>query len=935
MLLRKRFIIFLGTIFISLVVLFYVVKPENEVDFSADVKPILNKHCISCHGGVKKTAGFSVLFESEALGETQSGKPAIIPGNSNKSEFIKRLKYTDHEMRMPYKKPPLTKAEIKILTDWIDQGAKWGTHWAYLSVNEEAIPEVASQYKNQGFLSNPIDHFIAARMEEKKLLPNSPADKNIIARRVAFDITGLPPDEQLANSFISEGISYEDYVDSLFVDSGFGEKWASWWLDLARYADTKGYETDRGRSIWKYRDWVIKSLNKDMAFNQFTLEQLAGDLLPDPSVKQLIATAFHRNSMNNDEGGTDDEEFRVAAVVDRVNTTFDVWQGTTMSCVQCHSHPFDPFKHTEYYNLMAFFNNTMDEDLIDESPNLKEYSEVDNIEVNKVLNWISEKGNKNIYSIYKNFLQFQEPKYPAHDFSIVDLENDLGTINGLWLALRHRGVASLKNFDTNGYQNFYFMHDAKPGTKIYLRINSKNSNLITEIDFKPDNNNESDNEIVKDNLNYFNPRLKIKKVRIPKFEEPFELFIEARNPSLFDAKEYKNLYDGDAINIIWVATLPDLPEKGTKQNQIIVKKFMNLLTKDVENKTPIMVENPDHMKRKTHVFDRGNWMVKNDEVQTGVPQTLNPWQEKWEKNRLGLAKWLVDEENPLTSRTLVNRIWYQIFGKGLVSTLEDMGTMSDPPSHPALMNWLSYDFMHSMNWSLKTLIKKIVMSSTYRQSSHTSNEKLAIDTDNIFYSRGPRLRLTAEEIRDQALSVSGLLSNKMFGPGVMPPQPDGVWEHRYLGNLWKTSEGEDRFRRGIYTYLKRTSPYPSMITFDAGSREVCLVNRSPTNTPLQALVTMNDPVFLEAAMHFAKSHSNKETKAAISEMYQKATLRAVDDTKLDALVKLYEEAFKTFQDDSDQLQDFFGLKEDIDKNTASLAVVANAIMNLDEFLTHG
>ena len=935
MLLRKRFIIFLGTIFISLVVLFYVVKPENEVDFSADVKPILNKHCISCHGGVKKTAGFSVLFESEALGETQSGKPAIIPGNSNKSEFIIRLKYTDPEMRMPYKKPPLSKAEIKILTDWIDQGAKWGTHWAYLSVNEEAIPEVASQYKNQGFLSNPIDHFIAARMEEKKLLPNSPADKNIIARRVAFDITGLPPDEQLANSFISEGISYEDYVDSLFVDSGFGEKWASWWLDLARYADTKGYETDRGRSIWKYRDWVIKSLNKDMAFNQFTLEQLAGDLLPDPSVKQLIATAFHRNSMNNDEGGTDDEEFRVAAVVDRVNTTFDVWQGTTMSCVQCHSHPFDPFKHTEYYNLMAFFNNTMDEDLIDESPNLKEYSKVDNIEVNKVLNWISEKGNKNIYSIYKNFLQFQEPKYPAHDFSIVDLENDLGTINGLWLALRHRGVASLKNFDTNGYQNFYFMHDAKPGTKIYLRINSKNSNLITEIDFKPDNNNESDNEIVKDNLNYFNPRLKIKKVRIPKFEEPFELFIEARNPSLFDAKEYKNLYDGDAINIIWVATLPDLPEKGTKQNQIIVKKFMNLLTKDVENKTPIMVENPDHMKRKTHVFDRGNWMVKNDEVQTGVPQTLNPWQEKWEKNRLGLAKWLVDEENPLTSRTLVNRIWYQIFGKGLVSTLEDMGTMSDPPSHPALMNWLSYDFMHSMNWSLKTLIKKIVMSSTYRQSSHTSNEKLAIDTDNIFYSRGPRLRLTAEEIRDQALSVSGLLSNKMFGPGVMPPQPDGVWEHRYLSNLWKTSEGEDRYRRGIYTYLKRTSPYPSMITFDAGSREVCLVNRSPTNTPLQALVTMNDPVFLEAAMHFAKSHSNKETKAAISEMYQKATLRAVDDAKLDALVKLYEEAIKTFQDDSDQLQDFFGLKEDIDKNTASLAVVANAIMNLDEFLTHG
>ncbi|MDG1966090.1 MAG: DUF1553 domain-containing protein, partial [Flavobacteriaceae bacterium] len=323
------------------------------------------------------------------------------------------------------------------------------------------------------------------------------------------------------------------------------------------------------------------------------------------------------------------------------------------------------------------------------------------------------------------------------------------------------------------------------------------------------------------------------------------------------------------------------------------------------------------------------------EVQTGVPQILNPWENQWKKNRLGLAQWLVDKENPLTSRTLVNRIWHLIFGKGLVSTLEDMGTMADTPSHPAILDWLSYQFMYSMNWSLKTLIKKMVMSATYRQSSHVSTEKLAIDSDNIFYSRGPRLRLKAEEIRDQALSVSGLLSDKMYGPGVMPPQPDGIWEHKYLGNLWKTSEGEDRYRRGIYTYLKRTSPYPSMITFDAGSREVCLVNRSPTNTPLQALVTLNDPVYLEAAMHFAQSYSNKEVKAAISEMYQKATLRAVDEAKLNALMTLYEEANKTFQKDPDQLQDFFGLKEVVDKNTASLAVVANAIMNLDEFLTHG
>ncbi len=934
MLLRNRITIFLGIIFISLVVLFYVIKPKHDVDFSTEVKPILNKHCISCHGGVKKTAGFSVLFESEALGVTQSGKPSIIPGNSSKSEFVKRLHYTDPEMRMPYKKPALSEAEIKTLTDWIDQGAKWGTHWAHLSVKEEVIPEVAALYEDQGFLSNAIDHFIAARMEEKQLLPNSPAAKNIIARRLAFDITGLPPNTQLVKSFVSVEISYEDYVDSLLVNDGYGEKWASWWLDLARYADTKGYETDRGRSIWKYRDWVIKSLNKDMAFNQFTIEQLGGDLLPEPSFDQLIATAFHRNSMNNDEGGTDDEEFRVAAVVDRVNTTFDVWQSTTMSCVQCHSHPYDPFKHTEYYNLMAFFNNTMDEDLFDESPNLNDFGIDNQIEIDNFLNWIKSNGDDKLYKIFKNFIQFQEPKYPAHDFSIVDIEKDLGTINAMDFSLRNGGEAVLKSFDTQGYENLYLMHDSKPDTKLYFRMHKRNGDLLAEIDFK----NKSDN-VLGNGLDYSDTGFKIIKVRIPKFDNPFDLFIKSINSNLDEPKKNKNHYERanllNVTNISWVATLPDLPEKSTKQNQIIVNKLMNFLTKDVKNKTPIMVENPDHMKRKTHVFDRGNWMVKNDEVQTGIPQILNPWQEKWEKNRLGLAKWLVDKENPLTSRTLVNRVWYQVFGKGLVSTLEDMGTMSDPPSHPALMDWLSYEFMHSMNWSLKTLIKKMVMSSTYRQSSHTSNEKLAIDTDNIFYARGSRLRLTAEEIRDQALSVSGLLSNKMFGPGVMPLQPDGVWEHRYLGNLGKTSEGENRYRRGIYTYLKRTSPYPSMITFDAGSREVCLVNRSPTNTPLQALVTMNDPVFLEAAMHLAKSHSNKETKAAISEMYQKATLRAVDDAKLDALVNLYEEAIKTFQDDSDQLQDFFGLKEDIDKNTASLAVVANAIMNLDEFLTHG
>ena len=933
---RKDFRLLLGAVIIvaGFFFLFLFLKPNEEIDFTTHVKPILNKHCISCHGGVKRNAGFSVLFESEAMAITNSGKPAIIRGNARKSELIKRLHHSDPELRMPYQKSPLSEDEIKILTDWINQGAKWGTHWAYQSVDKTEIPQVTSIFYEKDFITNPIDHFIAARMEEKNLLPNPPAQKNIIGRRLSFDVTGLPPNANLFESFVKGQITYENYLDSLFSESAYGEKWASWWLDLARYADSKGYETDRGRSIWKYRDWVINSFNENMPFDQFTIEQLAGDLLPQPTYDQLIATAFHRNTMNNDEGGTDDEEFRVAAVIDRVNTSFDVWQSTTISCVQCHSHPYDPIKHDEYYKLMAFFNNTMDEDLIDESPNLKDYSVVDQKEIKEVLEWIKLNADNKIFELFKKFIQFQEPKYPAHDFSIVNIEKDLATINGLWLALRNGGEAVLENFDTQGYENLYFMHDSKPDTKLYFRINDNNGNLLAEVDFKPDFKNESDNEIG-EGLNYFDPLLKIKKVRIPKIEKPFNLYLKAINSNIVNAKKNKNVYQSDATNIIWVTTLPDLPVNSTKKSQIIFKKFINLLTKKAENKTPIMVENPKHMKRKTYVFDRGNWLKKTEEIKSGVPQILNPWDQHLEKNRLGFSKWLVDKKNPLTARTLVNRVWYQIFGKGLVSTMEDMGTMADTPTHPALLDWLSYEFMNSMNWNVKKLIKTLLMSSTYRQSSVVSKTKLAVDANNLFYSRGPRLRLTAEEIRDQALSVSGLLSNKMFGPPVMPPQPEGIWEHPYLGNLWKTSEGDDRYRRAIYTYIKRTSPYPSMITFDAGSREVCLVRRSPTNTPLQALVTMNDPVYLESAMKLAMSYNHKESKTAILEMYQKATFRKVDEEKLNMLTLLYEEAKLNFENDPDQLSNFFGMDQQTDAKTASLAIIANAIMNLDEFLTHG
>jgi len=913
-------------IFCSLIACFILIscQDKKEIDFSSQIKPIINDKCIACHGGVKQNAGFSFLFEQQALGNTDEGTPAIIPGNANKSRLIQRLHETDPEFRMPYQKPALSEEEISLFTDWINQGAKWGTHWAYIPPKKVKLPKVNGEFNKLGFLSNPIDYFIAKSMEEKKLLPNKKANKNLIARRVAFDITGLPPEENLFNQFINEKITYENYIDSLLSKLTYGEKWSSWWLDFARYADTKGYEADLGRTIWKYRDWVIQAFNRDLPYDKFTIEQLAGDLLPNPSYDQLLATAFHRNTMNNDEGGTDNEEFRVAAVIDRVNTTFDVWQSTTMSCVQCHDHPYDPIKQKEYYQLMTFFNNTKDEDIYSEVPTLRSYSKENNKKIDKVLNWISKNGDKKIYGLFKNFILYNEPVYYSHNFKVIN--TDYGFINQ-GLRLRNKGKAIYKNIYTNGYDNLYFGHSfIKHKTSVILRKNSFNGEIIGKYYAGDNLDYNSDGKFEKN---------KYIKIKIKRQIEPFDLYIEVNNKSLKSVlKNGYYQYDDVAVKLDWIAFLPNIPganKKGYKD----IKKSLNKILNNPESYTPIMVENEDYMKRKTHLFDRGSWLNKKQEVNPGVPASLNKWDREWMKNRLGFAKWLISKDNPLTSRTLVNRVWYQLFGKGLVQTIEDLGTQSDPPTHPALLDWLAYDFMNSMNWSIKTLLKNILLSSTYRQSSIIDEKKYKIDPENLFYSRGPKLRLSAEEIRDQALYVSGLLSDKMYGAGVMPPQPEGIWEHPYNGNLWKESKNEDKYRRGIYTYLKRTSPYPSLMTFDAGSREVCLVRRSPSNTPLQALVTMNDPVYLEAAFNLAYLNKDKSVENGIKQMYYKANYREIDNQSLNLLLELYKSALSDYEQNPKKLINFYDQNRKTDKKLASLAIVASAIMNLDEFLTHG
>lgn len=889
---------------------FHSCQPTEQVDFSTQIKPILNNNCITCHGGVKKNGGFSLLFEEEAFADTKSGKPAIIRGDASGSEFIRRLTEKDPELRMPYEKPQLAEEEIDLLTRWIDQGAKWGEHWAYSLPDKVTVPRrtVEASFTaetSSEFLQNDIDYFIMARLEDEKQIHSPPAKKNIIARRLALDITGLPPNPKLIEDFENDKISYEMLVDSLLGQKTYGEKWATWWLDLARYADSKGYEKDMGRSIWKYRDWVIKALNENMSYDQFTTEQLAGDLLPSPSTDQLIATAFHRNTMNNDEGGTDDEEYRTAAVMDRLNTTFEVWQSTTMGCVQCHSHPYDPFKHKEYFELLSFFNNSRDEDTPEESPVLKFYSEEQQNKVNRIIQWVKKHGDEKTITAYTNFLQFTEPVYKAHFFK--EFDNSVYDDHASVIFWDNGNLIVENAFTKNAGEVYLNYRSHYNGTKMTIRENDVDGRILGQFTI---------NKTSKNTTATF---------PLEKINYKTNLYIETQNNSV--AKEV------NILNLYWIGFIEELPGKNEPIWSNVNSDFIALLNTKTET-VPIMVENPDYMARTTQVFDRGSWLTKTDTVLPDTPESLNPWNSSWSKDRLGLSKWIVDKKNPLTARTLVNRVWHQLYGRGLVSTVEDIGSQSDPPSHPALLDWLALRFMNEHEWSIKALIKEIVSSGTYRQASEGTAEMYELDPENELYARGPRMRLGAEQIRDQALAVSGLLSTKMYGPGVMPPQPKGVWQTVYNGADWEESKGENRYRRGIYTYLKRTSPYPSFLTFDAGSREVCMIRRIPTNTPLQALVTLNDPVYLEASYHLAKnSFVINDIDESISQSYEKATFKKIPPTTLNVLKELYATSLEEFSQNDQAAEEFLRFETQPTPELGALTVVANAIMNLDEFLS--
>ena len=755
----------------------------DDINFNRQIRPILSKHCLVCHGGDEgsRQAGLRLDIRDEALA-------AIEPGDAQNSEMYSRITL-DNDDRMP---PPehgqaLSQAEIELVKNWIVQGAPYDKHWSFVAP-VKSPPPILDNAPAQ-WARKEIDLFVAARLAEHDLLPSLDEDPRRLIRRLALDLTGLPPSweqvERFANAPTDQ--NYTAIVNELLASESFGEHWAAMWLDIARYADTIGYAEDKHREIWPWRDWVIRAFNSNMPYDQFTIEQIAGDLLPNATVDQRLATAFHRNTLNNTEGGTDDEEFRIVAVKDRISTTLNAWMGLTLRCAECHSHKYDPITQQEYYQFMAFFNQTQDADKNDDSPLLD--------------------------------------VFPAgRESQLALLDEEIKTL---------------------------------------------------------------------------------------------ELQIQNGHTSLTD-KEY------DALKA-------DLAQK-------VQQRFSPI-------RVPTIVEVTGEHLRKTNVLTRGSFLQPAEEVTPSVMTAFPAMPEDSPLNRLGVARWLVSEDNPLTARVAVNRFWARLFGTGIVETEEDFGTQGSPPTHPELLDWLAVDFREN-GWDVKRLLKQIVTSSTYRQTSIATADRLERDPRNVMYSRGPRFRLRAEVVRDQALAVAGLLSHKMYGPPVYPPNPVKQVRSAFTGGtVWNESEGEDRYRRALYTYLKRSAPHPLFETFDMATREVCNLRRIRTNTPLQSFMTLNDRTFLEAAQALAVKmyQFSDEPGEQLEQGFRLALFRSCNNQQKKSLSELYQNTLKKYRESPKEAKSMIDAVSDfgVDEQTiashsaelATLTVVANVILNLDSFLT--
>jgi Protein of unknown function (DUF1553)/Protein of unknown function (DUF1549)/Planctomycete cytochrome C len=1143
------------------------------VDFNRDVRPVISEKCYHCHGADDKArkAKLRLDIRAEAV-KDRDGKVPIKPGDVEHSDIVDRITTTEADDIMPPKKDgaqPLTAREIEIIKKWIKQGAPYAEHWAFIKpvavkpsqIQEGKIQDTRNETKpgadpllhlgsSSLASSSSIDGFINAKLAENGMKMSPLADMHTLVRRVALDLTGLPPTpEDMArftdSSFIAQPSSFEKVVDHYLASPAYGESWARVWLDIARYADSAGYGSDPLRlNIWPYRDWLIKAFNKNMPYDQFTAEQLAGDLLPNPTEEQLVATAFHRNTMTNTEGGTDDEEFRVAAVKDRIAVTMQAWMGLTMGCAQCHSHKFDPISQKEYYQFYSIFNQTEDSDKADESPTMPLPTEEQRLQKAKLADQITalEKSlaAPDSPELSRELAEFEKqiqrpvawtPLKPASakGGSLVTLEvmgdnsilargmdpktdtytvvADAGTkpVSAIRLELltdkdlpnngpgrSADGNAVLSEFSATissgqtpslkgrfvrlelpGKGRMLQLAEVQvfsAGENIAIKGTVKQSGMYADAEAKRaiDGNTEGDyhkgsvahtaasdnafwevdlgaekdlSEVVIWNRTDGGTGTRLDGVKLS--------VLDAARKSRFDkviakapakdmkvtltqarqikftrisadyeqggfeaakaadgAKETGWAFGGETGKehaIVFATDKPFTPQPGEKLIFTLVQNFgekHNLgrfrlsvtdapapvietpkrlkatLAKSTGERSPqeqahvmawfkpqskqfaginadlakakaalaavkplavpVMKELAAEKRRETHFLNKGNFLDPGEKVEPALLASFNPAPSE-PLTRLSVAKWLTSRDNPLTARVLVNRLWAQVFGTGIVETEEDFGTQGALPSHPELLDALAIELMDN-GWNIKALLKTIVMSQTYQQSSKVTPEALQKDSRDRLLSHYPRRRLDAEQVRDQALALSGLLSTKIGGPSVYPPQPDGLWRAAFNGQRsWETSKGEDRYRRGLYTFWRRTVPYPSMATFDAPSRENTTLRRVPTNTPLQAFVTLNDPAYVEMAQALGRrivKDGGSDVASRVRFGLELCLAKPATQDQITSLVQLYQQELENYTKDAEAAKKLAGAAD----NSAEMAawtLVANVLLNLDGVLMKG
>jgi mono/diheme cytochrome c family protein len=749
-------------------------RASAAVDYNRDVRPILSDHCYTCHGpdASRRKAGLRLDRRQDALLESEPGVAAVVPGSRSRSLLFQRIKAGGAEQMPPAGSgKQLTAAQVELLGRWIDEGARWDDHWAYVAPRRPPLPLVS----DRTWQRNPIDHFVLARLETEGLRPSPEADRPTLIRRLSLDLTGLPPSPAEVDAFIADPTpdAYEKVVERLLASPHFGERLAQQWLDLARYADTNGFRLDNHRDMWRYRDWVIAAFNRNLPFDRFTVEELAGARLPGATVGQKISTGFHRNTMVNFGNGSDPKEYHAKAVMDRVATTATVWLGTTLSCAQCHDHKYDPFTQKDFYRLYAFFNN------------------------------VPEKG-----------------------------------LDG----------------------------ERRNPVPVLLLPSPEQARRLAEI----------------------------RAARAGK--------------------------DSDRLRAEEEALLDAIPS------------------------TPVMEEMASP--RVTRVFKRGDYLNEGEVVTAGVPASLPALPPGAPANRLGLARWLVDPANPLTARVTVNRWWAMLFGTGLVKTADDFGAQGEPPSHPELLDWLAVEFV-AKGWDVKALLRQIVTSATYRQSSHVRAALLERDPENRLLARGARFRLDAETVRDNALAAGGLLARGVGGPSVRPYQPPGLWEQVAVGKGYSSQSyaqdrGPDLYRRGLYTYWKRSMPPPALTAFDAPTRELCTASRPRTNTPLQALVLMNDPTFVEAGRALAQRalrEGGLDSQGKLRYLFRLGTSRYPTPAELHILSEVHGQQEANYRRRPRDAAALVRVGElpvppDLDvRDLAAWTATASLVLNLDETIT--